>query len=79
MKHKFVGLGFFLFFLGLILFILAINFFVANPGPPGSHTGWSLVGLLSSLSLLMGALILFIKLLVFLVDKLHPAKVQSQP
>ena len=76
MKHKFVGLGFFLLFLGLVLFILAINFISANPNP-SSHIGWSLVGFLSSVSLFMGALILFVTLLVFLVDKVHPPKVQS--
>jgi uncharacterized BrkB/YihY/UPF0761 family membrane protein len=83
MKHKFVGLGFFLLFLGLVMFNLSINIINQNPGiqdPPGSpslsHTVWGLIGFVSSVSVLVGALILFITLLVFLVDKVHPPKVR---
>jgi hypothetical protein len=76
MKHKLVELGFFLLFLGLVLFILATNFISANPNP-ASHISWSLVGFVSSVSLFTGALILSIKLLAFLVDKVHPPRVQS--
>ena len=76
MKHKFVGLGFFLLFLGLVMFILAINIIPLNPDP-SSYVVWSLIGCVSSVSLFVGALILFITLTVFLVDKVHPPKVQS--
>jgi nucleoside recognition membrane protein YjiH len=76
MKHKFVGLGFFLLFLGLVMFILSINIIRQNPDP-SSHIVWSLIGCVSSVSLFVGALILFITLLVFLADKVHPAKVRS--
>jgi hypothetical protein len=77
MKHKFVGLGFFLLFLGLVMFNLSLNIIRENPGPPSSHIIWGLIGSVSSVSTFVGALILFITLLVFLVDKVHPPKVQS--
>ena len=76
MTHKFVGLGFFLLFLGLAMFTLSINIIRQNP-EPSSHIVWSLIGLVSSFSLVVGAVILFVTLLVFLVDKVHPPKVQS--
>ena len=76
MKHKFVGLGLFLLFLGLAMFVLSGNIIRQNPDP-SSHVVWSLIGCVSSVSLFVGALILFITLVVFLVDKVHPPKVQS--
>jgi len=76
MKHKFVGLGFFLLFLGLVMFNLSLNIIRANPDP-SSHIVWSLIGSVSSVSTFVGALILFITLLFFLVDQVHPPKVQS--
>jgi hypothetical protein len=78
MKHKFVGLGFFLIFLGLVMFILLRNIIPWNPDL-SSHSALArgLIGYVSSVSLFVGALILFITLLVFLVDKVHPPKVQS--
>ena len=78
MKHKFVGLGFFFLFLGLVMFNLAISIMRQNPGPFSlSHTVWGLIGFGSSVSVFLGALILFITLLVFLVDKVHPPEVQG--
>ena len=76
MKHKFVGLGFFLLFLGLVMFILLRNTMPWN-SDPSSHNVWSLIGFVSSVSLFVGALVLFITFLVFLVDEVHPPKVQS--
>jgi len=84
MRHKFVGLGFFLLFLGLVMFNLSINIINRNPGiqdPPGSpslsRTVWGLIGFVSSISVFVGALVLFITLLVFLVDKVHPPKIRA--
>jgi hypothetical protein len=77
MKHKFVGLGFFLLFVGLPLFFIAINFIRASAGPLSFHDGWPFVAIVSGVSVLVGVLILFISFLVFLVDKVNPPKVQS--
>ena len=78
MKYRFVGFGFFLLFLGLVMINLSVNIMRQNPGPPSlSHIVWGLIGIGSSVSLFVGALILFITLLVLLVDKVHPTRVQS--
>jgi hypothetical protein len=78
MKHKLVGLGFFLLFLSLVLFILNRSFIPWTS--IASQPEWLLIGItlgyLSALSFFAGALILFIKLIVFLVDKVRPSKVQ---
>jgi hypothetical protein len=56
MEHKLLGLGFFLLFLGLVLFILLRSSMPWNRNP-ASYIVWSLIGFFSSISLFTGALL----------------------
>jgi hypothetical protein len=80
MKHKLVGLGLFLLFLSLVSFILNRSFitWTSLASHPEWLLTWLLIGYLSDLAFFTGALILFIKFIVFLVDKIRPAKIRSK-